>query len=621
MKRPKQHTIDSQAQLLFLQSLPIEWVPRKLEPDYGIDYEVDIVEGDSFTGFTFYVQLKGTLSPKYTDASFCLSFEVDKLTYYSDKVNRPVFIIVADLVNNECLWLYAQRFIREVLRVNNPSWHLQKSVTLHIPKANRLSETSESLAQAAKQGTVEEIVRQFGRPQLRLVLEIEDKLGDPKAIDEAIKQHNYESASLKFELIDAYLEVDDRDHALRELENLFESTKNREMPEIHIESAIRLVHELGVFDPWVKSNVLEKCVNILDQALSRSEECAHKRVVLVARATKILLLFLFSFRRIMESLFFIDIATRSKSGMEGMLNIEQAQHWLDLQAADDGLRSLIHESIKSNEIEAACHITTMLAQAYSAIYPMIRLGQSAEISDPIASSAKQLLEYAEKLALSLDNLSLLCFVMQTKAILQFMTCDRSYESTLGEVKNIALSAKLRPFMKAADNLLQHMKSNEDLFEQKPRLDESQAPLSLEEEEAMIRLAAEMTRVNLEDDNDPVAQTINLAIRDLNPERILRFCEHLHILYTDVGGIFAQMYGLGSAGGKLVYCEIKDKAIEGMQLDGILEVFKWRLCEGCEKQSPRPEDWHWTREWQRERLANLPEGLERYLRRYRAMYGV
>jgi hypothetical protein len=613
MKRPRQHTIDSQAQLLFLKSLPIEWVPRELKPDYGIDYEVGIVEGESFTGFKFYVQLKGTLSPKYTDASFCLPFEVHKLTYYSDKLDRPIFIIVADLVNNECLWLYAQRFIREVLRVNNPSWHLQKSVTLHIPKANSLPETSESLAQVAKQGTVEEIVRHFGRPQLRLVLEIEDKLGDPKAIDEAIKQHNYESASLKFELINACFEVDDRDRAIRELENLFEVTKIGEMPEIHIESATRLVYELGALDPWVKNNVLEKCLNILDQALSRSEECVHKRVVLVARATKILLLFLFSFRRVMESQIFIDIAKRSKSGMEGMLNLQKAQHWMDLQSADDSLRSLIHESIESNEIKAACHITTILAQAYSTIYPMIRQWESEEISDPIASSAKQLLEYAEKLALPLDDLTLICFIMQTRAILQFMACDRSYESTLSELKDIALNARLRPFVKSADTLLQHMKSNEDLFDQKPSPDENQAPLSLEEEESMIRSIAEMTRVNLEDDNDPVAQTINLAIRDLNPERILKFCEHLHILYTDVGGIFAEMYGLGSAGGKLLYCDLKDKAIEGMQLDGILEVFKWRLCEGCEKQSPRPGDWHWTRDWQRERLANMPEGLKRYIR--------
>jgi len=621
MKRTKQHAIDSQAQLLFRQSLPAEWIVRPLVPDYGIDYEVEIVEGDSLTGFTFYVQLKGTISPQYKDASLCLPFEVDKLIHYSEKVKRPVFIIVADLINNACLWLYAQRFIREVLRASNPHWYLQGSVTLHIPKANKLPETLEYLVQATKTGTKEEFIQQFGRPTLRLALEIEDKLGDPKAIAEAIKQNDYESASVRFDLIDACFEADNRDHALLELENLFESTKKGEMPEIHIESAARLALELGVLNPWFKNNVLEKCVNILDQALSRSEECAHKGIVLVARATKTLLFLLFSFRCVVESQFFIDIATRSKSGMEGMLNLQKAQHWMDLQAADDDLRSLIRESIESNEIKAACIIATRLAQAYSTVYPMIRIWEGEEISYPIASSAKQLLEYAEKIALSLGDPGLRCLVMQTKAHLQFVTFDRSYESTLVEMKNIALSAKLRPFVKAADALLQDMKSNEDLFEQKPNTDENQAPLSLEEEEAMIRSVAEMTRVNLEDDNDPVAQTINLAIRDLNPERILKFCEHLHMLYTDVGGIFAEMYGLGSAGGKLVYCEIKDKAMEGMQLDGIIELLKWQLCEGCEKQSPRPEDWHWTREWHRERLANMPEGLKRYLQRRSALYGV
>ncbi len=609
MKRPKPHVIDTQAQLLFERSLPSEWVPRPRLPDYGIDYEVETGEGGSLTGLTFYVQLKGTLSPKYKGDSLCLPFEVDKLIYYVEKVDRPVFIVVADLANNACLWLYSQRYVREVLQVNNPHWYSKKRTTLHIPRDNDLPKTWQLLKQTAKEGIREEHIIQFGRPSLRFALEIEDKLGNPQAIAEAIKHSEIESASVRFDLVDACLEVDDRDRALQELENLFESTKKNNMPGLHIESATRLVNELGILDP----NMFEKCVSIIDQALSRAEECAHKGVVLVARATKILLFLLFSFRRMMESELFIDIATRSKSGMEDMLRLQQTQHWVDFQAADDGLRSLIHESIESKEIRAACNITVMLAQAYSTMYPLIRLREGEELSTPIATSAEQLVEYAEKLALSLDNPSLRCFVMQTRAQLQFVTHDKSYESTLGEMKNLALSANLRSFVRAADALLQNMKSNEDLFKQKPSPDKNQTPLSLEEEAAMIRSIAEMTRVNLEDDSDPVAQTINLAIRDLNPERILRFCEHIYILYTSIGGIFAQMYGLCSAGGKLVYCEIKDQTIEGMQFDGILDVFKWRLCEGCEKQSPRPEDWHWTREWQRERQANMPEGLKRYLR--------
>ena len=79
--------------------------------------------------------------------------------------------------------------------------------------------------QAAKEGSREEFIKQFGRPPLRLTLEIEDKLGNPQAITEAIKQNDLESASVRFDLVDACLEVEDRDSALRELENLFESTR------------------------------------------------------------------------------------------------------------------------------------------------------------------------------------------------------------------------------------------------------------------------------------------------------------------------------------------------------------------------------------------------------------
>lgn len=609
MKRPAQHVIDTQAQSLFQQSIPAEWVVRSSSPDYGIDYEVEIVEGDSLTGFTFYVQLKGTRSPRYNDLSLCLPFEVKKLSYYAEKVNRPVFIMVTDLVRNKCLWLYAQRYIREVLRSSNPSWYLQKSVTLYIPKANKLPETLESLGQAVKEGAREEFIKQFGSPPLRLTLEIQDKLGDPQAIAEAIKQYDMESTSVRFDLVDACLEVEDRGRALLELEKLFESTKMNETPELHIVSATRLVHELGVLDP----NMFEKCVGILDQALSRAQECVHKGVVLVARATKIVLFLLFSFRRVNESKLFIDIATLSKSGMENMLTLQQTQHWLDFQAADDSLRSLIHESIDSNEIKAAGNIAAMLAQAYSIIYPLICLWGDEEISAPIATSAEQLLEYAEKLAISIDDSSLRCFVMQIKAQLQFASRDKSYETTLSEMKNIALKHKLRSFIRAADVQLRHMKSNEGLFEQKPSPGEKQTPPNLEEEAATIRLFAELTRVNLEDDEDPIAQTINLAIRDLNPERILKFCKHLHVQYTSIGGIYAELYGLGSAGGKVIYCDNKDEAAEGMQLDDILEVFKWRLCKVCEMRDPRPEDWKLTREWKRRRQANMPEGLKRYLR--------
>jgi hypothetical protein len=150
-----------------------------------------------------------------------------------------------------------------------------------------LPDTLESLSQATKTGTVEEFIQQFGRPSLRLVLDIENKLSDPKAIAQAIEQSNYELASVRFDLIDACFEAGDRDSALRELEGLFESTRKDDMPEIHIESAARLAFELGIINPWSNNKTLGKCLNTLDQALSRSQECTHKGIVLLAKQPRL----------------------------------------------------------------------------------------------------------------------------------------------------------------------------------------------------------------------------------------------------------------------------------------------------------------------------------------------
>ena len=64
MKRPKSHEIDSKAQQVFRSALPPAWVVRDQNPDYGIDYLVEVAESERMTGVTLAVQLKGTTSLK-----------------------------------------------------------------------------------------------------------------------------------------------------------------------------------------------------------------------------------------------------------------------------------------------------------------------------------------------------------------------------------------------------------------------------------------------------------------------------------------------------------------------------------------------------------------------------
>ena len=122
---------------------------------------------------------------------------------------------MADLADKSRLWLYSQRFVREVLQAGAPRWYLQKSVTLYVPEVNRLPETLNQLVQAVTEGSREEFIQQFGRPPLRLALQVEGKLGDPQAIKDAIKENNLESASITFDLVDAYFAAGNREEARR----------------------------------------------------------------------------------------------------------------------------------------------------------------------------------------------------------------------------------------------------------------------------------------------------------------------------------------------------------------------------------------------------------------------
>lgn len=607
MKRPIQHQIDTAARLVFQQSLPCSWIVRELKPDYGLDYEVEIVTGEKPTGVTFCVQLKGTTSPKYINEVLTLDFEVDKLIYYFEKVHKPVFIVVADLKNNKCFWLFTQRYIQQILRRQKPRWHTQKSVTLHIPTSNQLPARIQLLQQVAEDGLKDVFILQLGRPSLRLSLEIQDKLYDEQAILAAIKESELEAGELKLGLADIYLGGENTEKAVRELSNIFEDTKTRGQAEIHIASAIKLVHALGFIDRGAN----RQCAHIIDLALKRQNECKYKHLVLVAKGLKASTDFIFGFQQIQSFGHFIEITAQQQRGTDALLKVLQSEAAQAYLKANDDMHSLVSEAIDSNEFAAATEILVQIAFAYLLTYPFVRLTEGKERTAPILESASQKLELAKQIAESLRNPEMVCYVLQSEAYLLFLDDDSKYESVLSEMQDIAIAKRLPYFQKAAINLLQRFKEIEPLPE-KPHSYETKAKLTEEEEVTAIKELARLSGVDLSDESDEIAQMINLGIRDKNPERVLRFCQHLYWVITSYG-IPGEMFGLPTAGGKLLYCNLKKEAIGGMSLDEILEIFKRQHCKNCPNRLPHPETWQWTRQWQREIDKSMPDGLRKILK--------
>lgn len=132
----KSHQIDESAQRIFRSRLPESWVIKKQDPDYHIDYIVEMVDDEELTGLDFHVQLKGSKSIKRKKSSISFPMKTKHLRYYRNKVRRPVFLILVDVKEAKCYWLFVQKYINDFIGDINKVDALKK--TVNIPLENVL---------------------------------------------------------------------------------------------------------------------------------------------------------------------------------------------------------------------------------------------------------------------------------------------------------------------------------------------------------------------------------------------------------------------------------------------------------------------------------------------------
>ncbi len=141
MTRPESREIDEAAIRIFKASTTLDWEIRPQDPDYRIDYTVELYERQEPTGLFFNVQLKGTKSPKCVDGGKYVSFpmQVAHLTYYENKVPQPVFLVLVDVERETVRWLFLQRYTLQT--VQGKKWRQQKTLSVRIPVDNILDKT------------------------------------------------------------------------------------------------------------------------------------------------------------------------------------------------------------------------------------------------------------------------------------------------------------------------------------------------------------------------------------------------------------------------------------------------------------------------------------------------
>ncbi len=128
-QRPHNHVIATLSERFFASALPPNWTLNQPANDYGVDLRVNIFDGQVATPLEFLVQLKSSKESSLRDTE-TISLRVETYNYLWDMLQVVLLVKYCEDVN-EAYW----KLLKEVPKPN-PA---QKTFTIHIPKANRLS--------------------------------------------------------------------------------------------------------------------------------------------------------------------------------------------------------------------------------------------------------------------------------------------------------------------------------------------------------------------------------------------------------------------------------------------------------------------------------------------------
>lgn len=224
MKRSLSHQIDAQAQKILNSQCPIDWVKREQHPDYGIDYEVQVFDGETPTEIFFRIQLKGKQKYLETSDFIKIQFKTDTLDYYMTKISFPVFLIVVHTRKQEIHWLFIQKYVNEVLNSENPEWAKQETVTIKIPKKNVFD--SSKIESVAKEGMKYTHQLVFGIPDWSLTFKVNGALEDIDKFEEERKKHYKEQNEMDLQLAVKYYEIEDKEKSGEMFFDVFKRTKD-----------------------------------------------------------------------------------------------------------------------------------------------------------------------------------------------------------------------------------------------------------------------------------------------------------------------------------------------------------------------------------------------------------
>lgn len=133
MKRTTSQVTGDQgeATALFIAAKNKDWIARKMDKDFGVDLEMELVANGIVTGQYVKLQIKGTRNYKVIDNKIKFRIGNDFLKY-CDECRVPIILVLVDVANDRGFYLWVQEYIR-IYQVN---YNMNKTQDVYFSASN-----------------------------------------------------------------------------------------------------------------------------------------------------------------------------------------------------------------------------------------------------------------------------------------------------------------------------------------------------------------------------------------------------------------------------------------------------------------------------------------------------
>lgn len=594
-RAPESHRIGREGRLLFQELLPKDWVPRLEDgiDDYGIDVTVEILDGERLTGLRCLAQLRSTEHPdlKVRSNSVGIQVGVDEIEYWESK-QLATFLVVIDLANRQLYWIEMHQWIRKYTEEHGDDWRKQGSVVVSIPRTNNAAKVPTDWVEISRVEPAKIAVGHLGLLPYREYREAAQIARDnPEQI---------RAKQAQVRALESGLHVD---QALAlQAEGRFEESR-KSIQDAWSSATASGDHERIV----VAAKLVLAGGNPLDESQNSMMFEVAKQGMQAAQAAGLKQeeSYLVGMAGIVASHRFVTRINHAKLQQKIVASSPAMTKWF----ADEGVRSMaqalmvatgeVFDSIDELQEAGSYWMMADLLRHMAITEGMIAdFGQLLEGTDPTPlhqlSMRHHKVAFAVAKALENDDLmvqGLLDMAMQASRMQDNKTVDYS----------LAEAADLIGRMQGGKAHEGRLARITDMIRNPPpkRPKRDYDDLSEDEKDDFMRTFARQGGIDIDSPKNDVDEIIAVGIKDRNPERVLRWCEHLEVATTSYG-VPAELMGLPTAGSKVLYCGAKPYALESFRLDDLLKGYQEGPCIGCPMRKPRPADWKWTEKWARER---------------------